>query len=44
MDKSKVMRIGGSDYKEILNIRLNGGRMEVVDSFKFLGKCFSRDG
>ena len=28
----------------MLNIRLNGDMMEVVDSFKYLGSCFSSDG
>ena len=31
-----IMRIGESDDPEMLNIRLNGDRMEVVDSFKYL--------
>lgn len=44
VDKSKVMRIGGSEEPEVLNIRLNGEVMEVVDSFKYLGSCFSSDG
>merc|ERR1712121_55348 len=42
--KSKVMRIGGSEEPEMLNIRLNGDMVEVVDSFKYLGSCFSSDG
>ena len=44
VDKSKVMKIGESDDPEMLNIRLNGDRMELVDSFKYLGSCFSSDG
>merc|ERR1711895_362877 len=28
----------------LLNIMLNGERMEVVNSFKYLGSCFSSDG
>ena len=41
VDKSKVMSVGGSEDPAILNIMLNGERMEVVNSFKYLGSCFS---
>ena len=44
VDKSEVMSVGESDDPAILNIMLNGGRMEVVNSFKFLGSCFSSEG
>ena len=40
MDKSKVMCI---ERNEEL-FPLNGKRMEVVNSVKYLGSCFSRDG
>ena len=32
------------DDPEMLNIRLNGDRMKVVKSFKYLGSCFNSDG
>ena len=44
MDKSKVMSVGGIVEPPLLDIMLNGERMEVVSSFKYLGSCFSSDG
>ena len=37
VDKSKVMIVGEDVDPSLLNIRLNGERMEVVTSFKYLG-------
>ena len=42
--KSKVMSVGGSEDPSILNITLNGERVEVVNSFKYLGSFFSSKG
>ena len=36
--------MGGSEDPAILNIRLNGEIMEVVNSLKYLGSCFSSEG
>ena len=44
VDKSKVMSVGASEDPAILNIMLNGERMEVVNSFKYLGSCFISEG
>merc|ERR1719470_770961 len=44
VNKSKVMCIERSEVPSLLNIMLNGERMEVVNSIKYLGSCFSRDG
>ena len=44
VDKSKVMCAGENVDPSLLNIMLNGERMEVVNSFKYLGSCFSSDG
>jgi len=44
VDKSKVMSVGESVEPSLLNIMLNGERMEVVNSFKYLGSYFSSDG
>ena len=44
VDKSKVMCVGENVEPSLLNITLNGERMEVVNSFKYLGSCFSSDG
>ena len=44
VDKSKVMCVGEILEPSLLNIMLNGERMEVVNSFKYLGSCFSSDG
>ena len=44
VDKSKVMSVVGSEDPPKLNIMLIGGRMEVVDSFKYLESCFSSKG
>ena len=44
VDKSKVMIVGENVDPSLLEIMLNGERMEVVTSFKYLGSCFSSDG
>ena len=44
VNKSKVMCIERNEEPSPLNITLNGERMEVVSSFKYLGSCFSRGG
>ena len=44
MDKSKVMIVGENVDLSLLDIMLNGKRMEAVDSFNYLGSCFSSDG
>ena len=44
VEKSKVMCGGGSEDREMPNIMLNGERMEVVNSFKYLGSCFDSEG
>ena len=44
VDKSKVMSVWGSEDPAILKIMLNGERMEMVNSFKYLGNCFSSEG
>ena len=44
VDKSKVMSVEVNVGPSMLNIVLNGERMEVVNSFKYLGTCFSSDG
>ena len=44
VDKSKVMCVGEIVEPSLMNIMLNGERMEVVNSFKYLGSCFSSDG
>ena len=44
VDKSKVMCVGVNVDPSLFNIMLNGERMEVVNSFKYLGSCFSSDG
>ena len=44
VDKSKVMCVGDIVEPSLMNIMLNGERMEVVNSFKYLGSCFSSDG
>ena len=44
VDKSKVMSVGVNFEPSLPNIMLNGERMEVVNSFKYLGSCFSSDG
>ena len=44
VDKSKVMSVEVNVGPSLLNIVLNGERMEVVNSFKYLGSCFSSDG
>ena len=44
VDKSKLMIVGENVNPSLLNIFLNGERMEVVNSFKYLGSCFSSDG
>ena len=38
------MSVGASEDPAILNIMLNGERMEVVNSFKYLGSCFCSEG
>ena len=43
VNKSKVMCIERNEEPSPLNIMLNGERMEVVNSFKYLGSCFIRD-
>ena len=44
VDKSKVMCVGVNVDPSLFNIELNGERMEMVNSFKYLGSCFSSDG
>ena len=44
VDKSKIMCVGVNVDPSLCNIRLNGERLEVVNSFKYLGSCFSSDG
>ena len=44
VDKIKVMSVGGSEDPAIPNIMLNGERLEGVNSFKYLGSCFSSEG
>ena len=44
VDKSKVMKIGEDTEPVVIDIMLNGERMEVVNSFKYLGSCFSNEG
>ena len=44
VEKSKVMCIGGSEDPAMPDIMLNGERMEVVSSFKYLGSCFGSGG
>ena len=44
VDKSKVMCVGVNVDPSLFNIMLNGERMEVVNSFKYLGSCFSSNG
>ena len=44
VEKSKVMSVGVNVEPSLPNIMLNGERMEVVNSFKYLGSCFSSDG
>ena len=44
VDKSRVMCVGDIVESSLLNVMLNGERMEVVNSFKYLGSCFSSDG
>ena len=44
VDKSKVMCVGVNVDPSLFNIMLNGERMEMVNSFKYLGSCFSSDG
>ena len=44
MDKSKVLSVVESKDPATLNITLNGERMEVINSFKYLGRCFSSEG
>ena len=44
VDKSKVMFVGEIVEPSLLNIKFNGERMEVVHSFRYLGRCFSSDG
>ena len=44
VNKRKVMCIERNEKPTPLNITLNGERIEVVNSFKYLGLCFSRDG
>merc|ERR1712001_819488 len=44
VEKSKVMSVGVNVETSLPNIMLNGERMEVVNSFKYLGNCFSSDG
>ena len=44
VDKSKVMSVEVNVGPSLLNIVLNGERMEVVNSFKYLGSCFSSGG
>jgi len=43
-NKSKVICIERNEEPTHLNITLNGERIEVVNSFKYLGSSFSRDG
>ena len=40
----KVMWLDRGEEPSPQNIMLNGERMEVVNSFKYLGSCFSREG
>jgi len=44
VNKSKVMCIERNEEPSPLYITLNGERIEVVNSFKYLGSCFSRGG
>ena len=44
VNKSKVMCVGESVEPSLMNIMLNGERMEVVNSFKYLGNCCNSDG
>merc|ERR1711875_161267 len=44
VDKSEVMVVGENVDVSLLDIMLNGKRMEAVDSFNYLGSCFSSDG
>ena len=44
VDKSKVMVAGRDAGPLSLNIQLNGDSLEEVQSFKYLGSCFSSDG
>ena len=44
VNKSKVLVVGENVDPTLTNIMLNGERMEVVNSFKYLGSCFSSEG
>ena len=44
VDKSKVMCVGVNVEPSLYNIMLNGERMEMVNSLKYMGSCFSSDG
>ena len=41
VDKSNVMSVGGSQDPAVLNIILNGEKMEVINSFKCMGSSSS---
>ena len=42
--KSKVMVCGTTERGENLDLRLNRGILEEVDSFKYLGSAVSKNG
>ena len=43
MDKSKFLCVGEIVELSLLNIMSYGERMEMVNSFNYLGSCFSSD-